>query len=111
MIVSDVNVFVVIMEIVVKSQLSMSQMWGSFIMISCTPFYSNHVFLSFVVIQTLPMLHMARRDWFDDDQLLEDDGDFEGFDEHNDNQEDDEGGITSTKSTMNGNNNLNDELF
>lgn len=63
------------------------------------------------IIQTLPMLHMARRDWFDDDQFLEDDGDFEGFDEHNHNQEDDEGGITATKSTMNENNNLNDELF
>ena len=28
------------------------------------------------VIQTLPMLHMARRDWFDDDEFIEDDGDF-----------------------------------
>lgn len=26
------------------------------------------------IIQTLPMLHMARRDWFDDDEFEEDDG-------------------------------------
>lgn len=34
----------------------------------------SHSYLK--VIQTLPMLHMARRDWFDDDEFIEDDGDF-----------------------------------
>ena len=55
---------------------------------------------------------MARRDWFDDDQFSEDDGDFETFDEQNTYQED-EGEITATtaRSPVDENNSVNDELF
>jgi len=41
--------------------------------------YSKQLSLIYaqIVIQTLPMLHMAKRDWFDDDDFVEDTGKFE----------------------------------
>ncbi len=38
--------------------------------------------LYLLVIQTLPMLHMAKREWFDDDEFIEDDGAMEDFDDN-----------------------------
>lgn len=69
--------------------------------------------LLFVVMQTLPLLHMSIRDWFDDDEFIEDNGDFDDNfnlnDETNNNNNNDQSqqlqqqSSSSSSSSMNNN--------
>jgi tetratricopeptide (TPR) repeat protein len=71
------------------------------------------------IVQILPLLHMARRDWFDDEEFSEDEGDFDFDFDNMDGQEDDMSSWSSnTSSGSSGSNNsmhmhtyANDNLF